>query len=1242
MNKYIKKILTTFLILTGFIFLPINQNVLSTTKDFSVNLEISQNQIWKWIHLPATVDTIYLEFLDNQNKAFLETNSEKTIIKITKDDWTWFDTFEKSEDEKKLNFSQIFDIKNSNWIKIESKWAVKIFWWKKDFLKDEKNFFSKTENFLASIKNSISGIKIISRKQWNADESLKFNYSEWAKTKKTQYNISDYYSACASNWAEWDEKKYSKIIYNEFWKPLLWPHQYSSKIKKIVVHHTAEADNSYNLPWDQKIRAIYRYHTLTRKWWDIWYNYVIDQKWNIYEWRSGWDYVVWAHVKCNNIWTVWISLMWNFQNQKPTIAQLKSLSKLTAFLSSKYNIDITEYSTYHWKKSSNLLWHRDLAATACPWDNLYKKLWSIKKQIELSDFNFDIEETKKTSSYENIAEIKTDIWTIQIQPTSEKEIIFTYKNTSNKTWTKWTWLYVSDNTNKDLYVESIFPDKNYVAANLEQDKVYPWWIWHFKVKINSWYRAWLYSLEFVPIINWTTKFTKWTIIQPIRVSWAKNSYQFIQLKQPPREIFWGQSFTAKMILENTWNTKWFRSWDHAVTLKAYELWRWSTFVPKWEWSDDTILARLKEKSVWPWEFWTFEFFLRAPLKDWDYQEKFIPVIWKNTILWDRSMQFNIKVKKPNYRAQLLRESRENDFLAGQKKTIRIWLKNISDVEWESEQVAFRVIRSWWLKFDSFVYPITDFVPRHQAGFADVTIQAPTKAWNYTATLQALANWKNFDRLWRFELKINVTEAKLSWIITYLSTDNKNIYLKKWSEKKIIVRIKNKTNITWYKNWNNRISLRTLNSHSPLYSNSWIDENIVSTMKESKVSPWKTATFIFNVKANSTWNLSEKFFTRINSIWTIKWTEFDISVISWEKIKEKEEPKFQFKSWLSIQEKIKLMREKISNEKNSQKNLETSKKISENNKKILESTKKSSLLENSENNIKVKLSFPHNAINFWTSWNWEIKLDRQIISINKNNNIRVRSDWNKKIIISIDWKKYRWKKFSIWSYQDFVYLKNWNHSPWWTNKINDNFFRWKIEVSALDNKVKWKILVINNLDIEDYMKWIAEVPESSNHEKRKALSVISRSYASFYTKTKYRKFPWKNYDWSDDPNVFQKYLWAWYELRSPKWQLALSETKWEILRYNWEILKSAYFSCSNWKTKTPTQAWWKSDYFENKVSSVYQSVNDEYWKDMDRYRKKLCWHWVWLSWAWAETLWKMWWSYKKILYYYYQEVRIWKL
>jgi ABC-type microcin C transport system permease subunit YejB len=94
----------------------------------------------------------------------------------------------------------------------------------------------------------------------------------------------------------------------------------------------------------------------------------------------------------------------------------------------------------------------------------------------------------------------------------------------------------------------------------------------------------------------------------------------------------------------------------------------------------------------------------------------------------------------------------------------------------------------------------------------------------------------------------------------------------------------------------------------------------------------------------------------------------------------------------------------------------------------------------------------------------------------------------------------------------------------------------------------------------------------------------------------------------------------------------------VLEFNWEILKAAYFSCSNWKTKTPVQAGWKSSYFDQ-VAVVYQSVDDSYWKDLIRYRKGQCWHWVWLSGLWAENLAQRGWSYKKILYYYYQDVNI---
>ncbi|MCD5382602.1 N-acetylmuramoyl-L-alanine amidase [Candidatus Gracilibacteria bacterium] len=1228
-----KKIFLTIFTFILFIFLPTNETLLSTTRDFSVNLEVNNSQ---WIRLPAEIDTIHLQFLNGQKEAFLETNSEKKIFKMTEDLGDGFHNFEKGN-EKKGSFSQILDIKNSQRIKISSSGAVKIFGWKKNLIPKE-NFF---DNFVAGINNFTRGIKIISRKEWGADESLRFNYSEDAKPKKTQYNVTRYYSTCENSGLKSDEKTYAKIIYNEFGKPLLWPHQYSKDIKKIIIHHTAESYKSQFLPGKQKMRGIYRYHTLTKRWGDIGYHYIIDQKGNIYEGKSGGDYVVGAHAKCYNIGSLGISMMGNFQNQKPTLAQLRSLSKLIAYLGAKYNLDVTKSSYFHGVYSQNILGHRDVGKTACPGDNLYKKIPSIRKQIELSDFNFDIKETTNFSSYENIAEIKTDISVLEMQPTTEKQITFTYKNTSNKTWTKGTWLYVADNTNRNLYVESIFPDKNYVAANLEEDKVYPGGIGHFKVTIVSGYESGLYSLEFVPIINGTTKFTKGTIVQPVKVKGASNSYQFVQLKQPPREIYGGQSFYAKIILQNTGNTKWFRSGDHAIKLKTFQMGRRSPFVIKEEGSNDTILARLKEKTVEPGEFGTFEFFLRAPMIAGEYQEKFIPVIGEDTFLGDRSMQFNIKVKKPHYRAQLLRKSRENVFLTGQKKTVKIGLKNLSDVAWESEQVSFHVVRSGGLKFDSFVYPIIDFVPRHQAGFADVTIQAPTKPGTYTATLQALANGKNFDRLGRFELKIEVKEANLSGIITHLSA--KKLFLKKGTEGTVIVRIKNKTNITWYKNGKNRISLRTTNSNSKLYSKSWIDKNIVALMKENKVSPGKTATFIFKVKANQNGTFTEKFFTRVNSIGTIKGTEFETTVVSGEKIKAKKEPKLYFESGLSIAEKIRLMREKIANEKKSK--IQKEKSIE--NEKILEKTKKTSFLENEENNIKIKLSFPHNAVNFgiksenFGPINGEIFLDRKKFFITEKNNIWVRSDGNKKIIVSIDGKKYWGKYFSIKADNGFVFLKNWIHSPAWNKKINDNFFRGKIEVYALDNRVKGKILVINNLDIEDYMKGIAEVPESSNHEKRKALTVVARSYASFYTKTKYRKFPGKNYDGSDDPDVFQKYLGAGYEKRSPKWQQALRETKGEILRFNGEILKTAFFSCSNGKTKTPAQAGWKGEYF-NKVSSVYQSVNDKHGKDTRRYRLRLCGHGVGLSGLGAEKFGQMGWSYRKILHYYYQGVDIGKL
>ena len=1271
--KFLKKI-SLFIVLSfsiSIFFLDTNAWI---KKEVKLTQEISDNE---WHKLDWKVDTIFLEFLDGQNEAWIKTDKTKIAVKLDnwKNDWNNLHNDSLGFSEEK-NFSKILEANWSQWIKIESNWKVIVYWWV-----DDKNLEIKSDSILwkwekivASTKEYISkltwNVSVISRKKWWADESIRYNYSKDAKNASPRYDVQAWEASC-NVWAKWkSETNYAKVIYSDNWNALLWPNQYSSTIKKIVVHHTAESDKSYNLPWEQKVRSIYRYHTLTRWWGDIWYNFIIDQKWNIYEWRSWWDYVVWAHAKCNNLWTIWISLMWNFQNQNPTSKQLTSLAKLTAALWVKYSLNPSTSWYFHWKKTTNILWHRDVWSTACPWDNLYRKLPNIAKQIELSDFNFNFNDAKEYS-WGNIAQVESSVKVIEMQPTSYKTIKFTYKNIWKDTWWKWTWLYVSDNNNKDLYASSIFADKNYVAANLIEDKVLPWWTGHFEVEINSWYRQWLYSLEFIPIINWTTKFTKWTIIQPIKVAWASNSYEFLQLKAPPKEIYAGQSFTAKIKLENTWNTIWYRSWNSAMTIKTYPQNRKSKFVTEEDWYDPTVLARLVEKEIKPWEVWTFEFSLRAPLDHWEYWEKFIPTIWDNIVLWDRSMQFDMLVKKPNYRAQLLRTSKETDFLTWEKKTVRLWLKNLSDVFWEEEQISFKVVRSWGLKFDSYDYYIPEFVPKFQAGYANVTIQAPKKPWKYIATLQALANGKKFERLWKFELEINVEKANLSWILTYQSA--KELFLKKWETEKVTVRIKNKTNKNWYKNWSNRLSARTTNSNSPLYSSKWISQTTVAEMKESKVAPWNTWTFEIYVKANKEWYFTENFFIRSNSVWTINWWNFLITVKSWETLSsnKKTETLLNY-DWLTLKQKIEMLKNRRKEvlspvkkdpviEKNESENFVIVRRydeaiqeetINQNetntwNSGLPHSASLHSQWQNNEINsqwqedeISVKLSFPHNASRIEFIWEWKIILDQKELTTDENSIIWTRSDWNYNLIVNIDWNLYRWKEFqAIAVYENsFVRLANWNHSPSWNPWINDNFYRWKIIIKAWDSNLKWKIDVINKLWFENYLKWIAEVPESSSNEKRKALSVVSRSYAMHYTKTEWRKFPWKTYDASDSPQVFQKYLWAWYELRSPLWQQTLKETKWEILTYNWEILRTAYFSCSNWKTKNPIEASWNSTYFQW-VSEVYKSVDDIYWKDLTNYNKWKCWHWVWLSGLWAENLAKMWWSYKKILYYYYQDVII---
>lgn len=104
-------------------------------------------------------------------------------------------------------------------------------------------------------------------------------------------------------------------------------------------------------------------------WAGIGYHFVIRKNGTIESGRAL--AAVGAHCYSHNENSVGICLSGNFDNEKPTKKQLKSLKNLTAWLCRKYNLDP--------KKDQTILGHRDLiSGTSCPGSSMYPKLDDIR------------------------------------------------------------------------------------------------------------------------------------------------------------------------------------------------------------------------------------------------------------------------------------------------------------------------------------------------------------------------------------------------------------------------------------------------------------------------------------------------------------------------------------------------------------------------------------------------------------------------------------------------------------------------------------------------------------------------------------------------------------------------------------------------------------------------------------------------------------------------------------------------
>ncbi len=224
----------------------------------------------------------------------------------------------------------------------------------------------------------VSGPRYISRREWGADESL--------RTWSFRRGLKNFFRTSVPEAKQVAKSLRPKIVSkkNKDGKKLTWPIEKNPKIKKFIIHHTGEYIDEKRDPMEL-MRAIYYFHTITRGWGDIGYNYVIDQKGNIYEGRYGGPDTVGAHTAFHNVASMGVSLMGNFQTEKPTEKQLKVLELTLADHALRYGVDPTGRSMFLGTMSNNISGHNDVArkghGTACPGKNLHKLLPEIRKKV---------------------------------------------------------------------------------------------------------------------------------------------------------------------------------------------------------------------------------------------------------------------------------------------------------------------------------------------------------------------------------------------------------------------------------------------------------------------------------------------------------------------------------------------------------------------------------------------------------------------------------------------------------------------------------------------------------------------------------------------------------------------------------------------------------------------------------------------------------------------------------------------
>ncbi|MEI7769367.1 MAG: N-acetylmuramoyl-L-alanine amidase [Chloroflexales bacterium] len=171
-------------------------------------------------------------------------------------------------------------------------------------------------------------------------------------------------------------------------------------VNHLVVHHTADSNSltGSETSWADRVRAEWAFHTYTRGWGDVGYNYLVAPDGTIYEGRAGGDDAVAFHDTAN-YGSMGVVMIGTYATDQPTPAAVSSLVNLLAWKAEQKHIDPLGSSYYYGCARStycapynagaivpNIAGHRQVTPghTSCPGDSLLGLLPGVRQRVQAS------------------------------------------------------------------------------------------------------------------------------------------------------------------------------------------------------------------------------------------------------------------------------------------------------------------------------------------------------------------------------------------------------------------------------------------------------------------------------------------------------------------------------------------------------------------------------------------------------------------------------------------------------------------------------------------------------------------------------------------------------------------------------------------------------------------------------------------------------------------------------------------